>query len=442
MRTKISRQLLWLIGILFMVAFSSAAQAIFTNGGFENNSFYGWSKMNAYNPGLKLPLPFTLNSLQLTNVGTSTELLSVVGSIKDPRTDNLLQLPGAGSYTAKVNDEYGDNHVNSIFQTDSLSSTDLGSDGQYHIRFSYAAVLEDPQHNPEEQPFFYVLLQDLTSNTTLYSEFTYSNQPGRSFHTSANYYGWLWTDWQNVDIALPSSSLGHAIKITVLAADCSLGGHGGYVYLDGFGSQGSVVTGMTLSSLSPSSATVGGQAFTMTVTGTGFQSGDVVQWNGLSRATTYVSSTQLTAAMQAVDLASAGSQTVTVARGTQTSNSATFTVSSGGSAGTSCSTSPVLNATTYQICVPYLKDSEIFATGNYNVLLSYVANSNPMKWTVSSSALSTLSSTGTSDPTYANGVLTIPALSISNFFIPLTFKVVLTISSFTAPYTFTLTSAQ
>src|SRR5207247_3776390 len=68
----------------------------------------------------------------------------------------------------------------------------------------------------------------------------------------------------------------------------------------------------TLSSLSPSSATAGGAAFTLTVTGTNFVSSSVVQWNGAPRTTTFVSSTQLTAAIGSSHISVAGSAQVTV----------------------------------------------------------------------------------------------------------------------------------
>lgn len=71
----------------------------------------------------------------------------------------------------------------------------------------------------------------------------------------------------------------------------------------------------TLSSLSPATATAGGAAFTLTVNGTGFLSGAAVAWNGSPRPTTVVSSTQLTAAISAADIASAGSAAVDVAQG-------------------------------------------------------------------------------------------------------------------------------
>ena len=62
----------------------------------------------------------------------------------------------------------------------------------------------------------------------------------------------------------------------------------------------------TATALSPSSATAGGAAFTLTVTGTNFVSGSVVQWNGSARTTALVSGTQLTAAILASDIATPG----------------------------------------------------------------------------------------------------------------------------------------
>ena len=45
---------------------------------------------------------------------------------------------------------------------------------------------------------------------------------------------------------------------------------------------------------------------TLTVTGSGFVSGATVRWNGVNRTTTFVSATQLTAAIPASDLVTAG----------------------------------------------------------------------------------------------------------------------------------------
>ena len=83
-----------------------------------------------------------------------------------------------------------------------------------------------------------------------------------------------------------------------------------------------------LASISPITNT-GGAAFTLTVTGTNFWSGSVVQWNGAGRPTTFVSYTQLTTAISSLDLATAGTAQVTVfnpALGGETSNALIFTI--------------------------------------------------------------------------------------------------------------------
>ena len=68
----------------------------------------------------------------------------------------------------------------------------------------------------------------------------------------------------------------------------------------------------SISSLSPSSVTAGGAAFTLAVNGNSFISTSTVQWNGSSQTTAYVSATQLTASITAADIAAAGNGNVTV----------------------------------------------------------------------------------------------------------------------------------
>jgi uncharacterized protein (DUF2141 family) len=64
--------------------------------------------------------------------------------------------------------------------------------------------------------------------------------------------------------------------------------------------------------LVPASIAPGSAAFALTVNGTGFVSGAVVNWNGAARATTFVSSSTLHASITAADVASKGTATVTV----------------------------------------------------------------------------------------------------------------------------------
>jgi hypothetical protein len=67
-----------------------------------------------------------------------------------------------------------------------------------------------------------------------------------------------------------------------------------------------------LSSLSPAKVLAGSAALELTVNGSAFVSGATVRWNGSPRTTTYVSATELKAAIAAADVATAGSALVTV----------------------------------------------------------------------------------------------------------------------------------
>ena len=82
----------------------------------------------------------------------------------------------------------------------------------------------------------------------------------------------------------------------------------------------------TIASLNPSSATAGGAAFTLTVGGSNFLTGAVVQWNGTALTTTFGSATQLTAAVPASLIAAAGNVSVTVLSGGTTTSALSFTV--------------------------------------------------------------------------------------------------------------------
>ncbi|MGH8244969.1 MAG: beta strand repeat-containing protein, partial [Gammaproteobacteria bacterium] len=68
----------------------------------------------------------------------------------------------------------------------------------------------------------------------------------------------------------------------------------------------------SIASLSPSCAAAGGAAFTLSVIGSNFIPASVVRWNGGDRPATFASSTQLSAAIAAADIAASGTAQVSV----------------------------------------------------------------------------------------------------------------------------------
>src|SRR5207302_273654 len=85
----------------------------------------------------------------------------------------------------------------------------------------------------------------------------------------------------------------------------------------------------SITSLAPPAATAGTGAFTLTVNGNGFVNGSVVYWKGTNRTTSFVSGTELQAAIATADVASAGTAQGMVfnpAPGRRSSDLAGFTI--------------------------------------------------------------------------------------------------------------------
>ena len=101
-----------------------------------------------------------------------------------------------------------------------------------------------------------------------------------------------------------------------------------------------------LSALTPAYTTADGSAFTLSVKGAGFVPSSVVIWGSTPLATQYVSATQLTAAVPASALATAGTAAVTVQTGGPGGGSSTALQFELDSASTQGAASPNFTAAT------------------------------------------------------------------------------------------------
>src|SRR5439155_190589 len=152
----------------------------------------------------------------------------------------------------------------------------------------------------------------------------------------------------------------------------------------------------TITSINPSCAMAGGPQFTLTVIGTNYDNTSVVRWNGANRATTFVSSTQLTAIVLAADIATAGTAQVTVKN----------------------STGSVSNAVTFTIAATPVITSPLTACGTVGVAFSYTitATNNPTSFTASPlpAGLSVNTSTGVISGTPTTAGTTNVTITASN----------------------------
>ena len=221
-----------------MLAASLPAMAIFTNGGFESGDFTGWTQGTGLNNnGLTLPQPFTGASINLSPGGTWTGAV-VNSSYTELSTAPITPMPFAGTYSARVGDTTPNYNTNFISQQDVITNADRDSgDNKLHVRFSYAVVLEDPGHAPQQQPFFYLRVRNITKSTDLFEDFSFAGQTGTQFQPIPGNNSVLYLNWKQADVVVPDADLGDTIEVYLLAAGCSQSGHYGYAYLDGFGSR-------------------------------------------------------------------------------------------------------------------------------------------------------------------------------------------------------------
>jgi hypothetical protein len=183
----------------------------FQNAGFETGDFSSWySERHLWGetPGQVVP----------------SDKSAIVTPGMDPiaTTINMVYV---GKYSARINNSDNNLHISSVTQTATVPNAP-----NPQAKFYWAAVLEDPQHDPTQQPYVDVVVKD-DAGATLYYKHFYTNDP--------TYPGWLvfgsWKaiPWQTITLGFTKADAGKKITVTVTAADCSLSGHGGYVYLDG-----------------------------------------------------------------------------------------------------------------------------------------------------------------------------------------------------------------
>src|SRR5262249_5071300 len=137
--------------------------------------------------------------------------------------------------------------VNSLSQTMTVGAGDVDpSDGQVHIRFVFAPVLESVigGHQANQESYYFVQVTNVTKSTVLYTDFANDNEAGLSWQTvtgpgsaGAGTSTYFYTDWQLVDVAPGAAgvTLGDQVKLEIIASGCALGAHMGELYVDGVG---------------------------------------------------------------------------------------------------------------------------------------------------------------------------------------------------------------
>ncbi len=142
----------------------------------------------------------------------------------------------------------------------------------------------------------------------------------------------------------------------------------------------------TTTSITPTSATVGDPDFTLTVNGTNFiNSNSTVTWNGANRVTSFISSTQLSAAIPFTDLSTAGTAIVgvTTTGAASVSNTQNFTINAA-AGGTFTLVTPLPSFG--NVCINTTSSTQSFTLDGNNLNGSAINISGPDGYTFSESA--------------------------------------------------------
>ncbi len=208
--------------VLLLFAASVYSQSSCPNSDFESGTLSGWQGQT----GSCCPISTTPSGI----VQGRHTIMSGTGT--DPNTCNIVHVvsPG-GLYSARV----GNEQVGAEAETLSYRLTVTPSSSLFI--YKYAVVLQDPGHDPAEQPRFQVRVLDSAGQLIdpTCGQYTVVAAVGLAgFQTCPNPDGDVrYRDWTTVGLNL-SSYMGQTITIEFETGDCSQGGHFGYAYVDAY----------------------------------------------------------------------------------------------------------------------------------------------------------------------------------------------------------------
>ena len=206
------------------------------NIGFESGSLTSWQCQTGEISGTgrnfeDLPRPARITMFSTGPSGERHRLIPR-GTGIDPYGGFSLDAPNGSNYVIQLGNNNNGREAESIsYIVNVPANTD-----EYSIIFNYAVVLENPDHEQDEQPKFTAKVIDLATGTSTECgsfEFTAPGAGGGipGFEPSPLNDSVLYKPWAPVMVNL-SNYKGRTIKLEFTTNDCSRGRHFGYAYLD------------------------------------------------------------------------------------------------------------------------------------------------------------------------------------------------------------------
>ncbi len=200
------------------------------NDGFETNSFAGWQGgKGTRSTGYSFTLTSTsLSSPNFSVESASTSTIICSNSTSNPSVYQPLPAFGFGQYSARL----GEYNVPG-FVVEFMTYTFVPTVNDTNFLFAYSTYLQAPGHGPTDNPYFVVGILDANNDTIPGSFYMYqTGTPSvAGFDTSACGMGLYFKPWTIRGVNL-SNYAGQTVTLFAVNADCAMGGHYAYSYLD------------------------------------------------------------------------------------------------------------------------------------------------------------------------------------------------------------------
>lgn len=225
------KKMIIILAAATFMASAVPAFALFTNGGFEDGNFNGWT-LQYGNVVANTAAPVW----GVTPYGTvAPTIISAANALSANPGQTLEVDPYTGTYMAKINDIVGNWHATRLMQTSTIAAGDIGDT----LYVNWGAMLVDPRHPIIDQPFFNInVLKNGVAVNTFSANATTAATPGSGWVVAgSDGYSPLYYRAGQYTYDLSTFAVGDTITVDMFVADCGQGGHGGYAFLDGIGTE-------------------------------------------------------------------------------------------------------------------------------------------------------------------------------------------------------------
>jgi len=198
---------------------------------FETGDLSGWNGFTGSNPGCCPTSGFVSNGVNAAANDPNARQTIMTGAGVDPCGGFPVIAPAMPGYAAGIYSCRLGNGVNGG-QAERLETVFTPTASNNIFTYQYAVVLENPGHSASDQPFFKVAILDAGGNPIPCTSVLYVAGGGiPGFQNSPNCAGVIFKPWATVSVDLVGQ-IGNPVTVRFTSADCTLGGHYGYGYVN------------------------------------------------------------------------------------------------------------------------------------------------------------------------------------------------------------------